>query len=199
MTDRAEKRMAGDYTIIHSLHIGAREVVVGVNADREYLCGYCTENEIFSSYTENVTSSDYLEIMEIFTQRISGQIEAAKSERRTVHVPLTLITAEQCIPPDETVCMVDRVVAIKPDSLRYEYQRADRQLLLVTGGNGARRDARGSAIFGINLFTGRKAGRWERWDIMGEVRPEHIPVWAKERLAVIRREQEIEQGRGDAR
>ncbi len=197
--EQTEKRMAGDYEIIYALHIGAREVVVGVNPAHEYLCGYCTENEIFSSYTDNVLSDDYLAIMEVFTQRVQGQIEAAKAERKTVRIPLSLITAEQCFPPEATGSFVDKVVAIKPDSLRYEYQRADRQLLLVTGGNGARRDARGSAVFGINLFTGHKAGRWERWDIMGEVKPEHIPDWAKERLNVIRREQRLEKERGDER
>ena len=46
-----EKRMAGDYEIIHAIHIGDKEVVFGqsnksAEAER-YMCGYCNANEIF--------------------------------------------------------------------------------------------------------------------------------------------------------
>lgn len=192
MTMKEEKRMAGEYEIIHSLHVGAREVVVGVNADRQYMCSYCTEFDIFSNYTETMVSEDYLEIMTLFVGRVSGQIQAAKAERSTIHIPLTIITKEMCNPLHAEDCIEGEIVAVKPDSLRPEYQRIDRQLILVTGGSGAHGKARGSAVFGINLFTGRNAGRWERWDILGVVKPEHIPEWAKERLKSIEREQALE-------
>lgn len=195
-----EKRMAGEYEIIHAVYIGAREVVVGARPDGTFLCGFCVENELFSRYTENVTSKDYLEIMGIFAQRVTGQIEAAQAERKTVHIPLDPIQKGQCFPLDETSNFMGQVVAVKPDSLRYEYRRIDRQLVYVDGGSGARKDARGSAVFGINLFTGKRAGRWERWDIMGVVRPEHIPDWAKTRLQMIAREQALTQkDRGESR
>ena len=196
MTMKEEKRMAGEYEIIHSLHVGAREVVVGVNADRQYMCSYYTELDVFSNYTETMVSEDYLEIMTLFVGRVSGQIQAAKAERSTIHIPLTVLTKEMCLPLYEGDSIEGKVVAVKPDSLRPEYQRIDRQLILVTGGNGARGKARGSGIFGINLFTGRSAGRWERWDILGVVKPEHIPEWANDKLKIIERERELENKTG---
>jgi len=45
------------------------------------------------------------------------------------------------------------------------------------------------------VFTGRKAGRWERMDVLGEVRPECMPQWAKDHLQVIQRERALEKGR----
>ena len=69
--------------------------------------------------------------------------------------------------------------------MRREYQTADRQLVLVRGGFGASANARGSAVFVVNLYNGRES-RFERRDVLGEVKPEHIPHWALEKAARIR-------------
>jgi len=59
-----EKRMAGDYEIIQSIHIGDREVVFGENKnskpDTWYLCGYCVTNELFQQYEDCTVGDDYL-------------------------------------------------------------------------------------------------------------------------------------------
>mgnify|MGYP006982927799 CR=1 FL=1 len=51
-----EKRMAGNYEIIHALHIGDREIVLGENPsapeDERYVCAFCQQHEIFANYTE---------------------------------------------------------------------------------------------------------------------------------------------------
>lgn len=187
-----EKRKIDKFEIIHSLQIGAREVVVGVSPEQEFMCCFCTQGQVREHYTEAVGSDDYLEIMELYADRLKGQIEAVQALRSTIHVPLTMIREEQCVPMNGETDLTDKVVAIRPSSLRYEYQQADRQLILVTGGGGAHSQSRGSAVFGINVFTGHRAGRWERRDVMGEVRPEHLPQWAKDRLPVIQREQGLE-------
>ncbi len=188
-----EKRMIDKFEVIHSLQIGAREVVVGVSPEQEFMCCFCTRDQVREYYTEAMGSDDYLEIMELYTDRLKGQIEAVQAQRSTIHVPLTMVRKEQCFPVDSETDLTGKVVAIKPSSLRYEYQQADRQLVLVTGGGGAHSRSRGSAVFGINVFTGRRAGRWERRDVMGEVKPEHLPQWAKDRLPVIQRECALEQ------
>lgn len=187
-----EKRKIDKFEIIHSLQIGAREVVVGVSPEQEFMCCFCTQDGMHEYYTEAMGSDDYLEIMELYADRLKEQIEAVQALRSTIHVPLTMIREEQCFPMNSETDLTEKVVAIKPSSLRYEYQQADRQLILVTGGGGAHSRSRGSAVFGINVFTGRRAGRWERRDVMGEVRPEHLPQWAKDRLPVIQRERGLE-------
>ena len=45
---------------------------------------------------------------------------------------------------------------------------------------GASANSRGSAVFCTNLHTG-KSTRYERMDVMGEVKPERLPEWAKEK------------------
>ena len=69
-----EKRIAGDYEIIQSVHIGDREIVVGENqADTDglpYLVAYYESNAIIGRYYDAVGSNDFPEIMEIYGQRI---------------------------------------------------------------------------------------------------------------------------------
>ena len=56
MSANEGKRMAGDYEIIHALHIGEREIVLGENpagvGDERYMCAVCQKNELLASYTE---------------------------------------------------------------------------------------------------------------------------------------------------
>ena len=189
-----EKRMIDKFEIIHAIQVGAREVVVGVSPEQEFMCCFCTRDGMLEHYDDAMVSDDYLEIMELYADRLKSQVSVIRAQLNTIHVPLTMLREEQCFPMDCETDITGKVVAIKPDSLRYEYQQADRQLILVTNGGGARGNSRGSAVFGINVFTGRNAGRWERRDILGEVRPEHLPQWAKDRLPVIQRERALEHG-----
>lgn len=70
---------------------------------------------------------------------------------------------------------------------RYEYQHAAYQLILADGGNGAS-GGRGQAVFGTCLATGERS-RWERYDVLGEIRPERMPQWAKEALHTIKNQE----------
>ena len=184
-----EKRMAGYWEILHALHIGDKEVVFGENLtdpnEARYMCAYCTANDIMRGYDECMGSDDYLEIMELYAERIMGQIEAVKAEIAEKQIPVATITAEQCRKDDLSKSIVGKIVAIRADVLRPEYQTADHQLVLVNGGFGAAANARGSAVYATNLYSGKES-RYERCDIQGEVKPEHIPHWAMEKAARIR-------------
>ena len=185
-------RMIDQYKIIHALQIGAREVVVGVSPEQEFMCSFCTQDGVREYYTEAMASDDYLEIMELYTDRLKGQIAAIQAQRKTLHIPLDMLGQEQCFPLHDSDDITGKVVAVKPSVLRYEYRRADCQLILVTNGSGAQGYPRGTSVFGINVFTGRRDSRWARTDILGEVRPECLPQWVKDRLPSIEREQALE-------
>ena len=190
-----EKRMIENFEIIHALQIGAREVVVGVSPEQEFMCCFCTQDGMREYYAEAMASDDYLEIMELYADKLKGQVAALQAQRKTLHIPLELLGREHCFPLNDSDDIIGKVVAVKPSSLRYEYRRADCQLILVTNGSGARGYSRGTSVYGVNVFTGRRDGRWERRDVLGEVRPECMPQWAKEHLSVIQRERALEQGR----
>ncbi len=172
------------YEITDTVHIGDREVVFGVNSERNpnerYLCAYCRSNGLFTQFEEGATGA-YLEIMKLFTERVNGQIEKVEKEQSKIIVPLEPITANQCLPDDLSQNIEGKVVAIKEEALRPEYRTADHQLELVLGGFGAYGNARGTAVFCKNLYSGKES-RWERYDVQGEVKPECLPDWAKKQL-----------------
>ena len=66
MSIEQEKRMAGDYVILHAFHIGDREIVLGENPAAErnerYMCAFCDSNGLMAGYTEVMVSDDYPEL-----------------------------------------------------------------------------------------------------------------------------------------
>ena len=76
-----EKRMAGDYEIIHAVYIGDREIVVGEDLSNtegnKFVCAYCRPDLIYAVYNEVMGSDDYAEIIQLFGERVAEQ--AAKT------------------------------------------------------------------------------------------------------------------------
>ena len=58
-----EKRMAGEYEIIHTIQIGDREIVAGENSadtnGQKYMTAFCESNELFARYDDVLVSDDY--------------------------------------------------------------------------------------------------------------------------------------------
>ncbi len=69
-----EKRMAGDYEIIHAIQVGDREIVLGENLmdvnGQKYMCAFCTANELFARYDDLYVSDDYTEILKYYGERM---------------------------------------------------------------------------------------------------------------------------------
>lgn len=131
-----------------------------------------------------IGSDDYLEAMQIFTDRVQAQIEALKEEQSRFDFDMTPFTADDCIPDNQNESIVGKVVVINTEINRYEYRYSAYQLVLVDGGHGAT-GGRGQAVFGTCLADGERA-RWERYDVLGVLKPEKMPDWAKEALTAIK-------------
>ena len=119
--------------------------------------------------------------------KAAGSYENAKSseEVEKLDIPVTVITQADCIPDHYKNDINGKIIAINPAVLKPEYRRADRQLYLVTGGFGASANSRGSAVFCTNLYDG-KPTRYERMDVMGEVKTECMPHWAVNKATVLK-------------
>lgn len=178
------KRMAGDFEITAALHIGEKEIVMGENLSdnkQPFMVAYCDRNELFAQYYDVLTSPDYTEIVKIFGERISAQADRVREANESIDVPNAVITKENCFPNNYSKSINGKVIAINPDTLRNEYRRAERQLYLVTGGFGAEANSRGSAVLCKNIYDGKDT-RFERRDVLGEVKPDRLPDWAKEAI-----------------
>ena len=188
---REEKRMLGNYEVVNSIYIGDKEVVFGVDKSDKYpfLVSYCDcHNPLGVPWaTESVGCDDYLEAMELFCDRVQAQVVLTRSEQEKFKFDKTPFTAADCIPDKKNESIIGKVVVIDAEPKRYEYQHAAYQLILADGGNGAS-GGRGQAVFGTCLATGERS-RWERYDVLGEIRPERMPQWAKEALHTIKNQE----------
>ncbi len=188
--ENEEKRIIGSYEVTQSIHIGKKEVVFGINEKEEYpflVCDCTYDNPLSAEWVRDaVGSDDYLEAMQIFTDRVQEQISLVRAEHGRFAFDMTPFTMDDCIPDDRDNSIVGKVVVINAEVNRYEYRHSAYQLVLVDGGHGAT-GGRGQAVFGTSLADGRHA-RWERCDVLGEIRPEKMPQWAEEALAKIQKQ-----------
>lgn len=180
------KRVINDYDIIQSFYVGEKEVVVGENKNAEYryICGYYESNEIFERINDCKASNDYLDIMTLFCDRAKEQVELCKQAQKT---EIGILTPDMYSPVNIYDDLTGKVVVEKIDNLRREYQNAENQLFYVTGGNGAKPNARGTKVFGYS-FASKKHCYIRRYDVEGVVDKSTLPEWAKTDLAEIKKQ-----------
>lgn len=184
-----KKRMMENYTIEHSIFIGDKEVLLCVDKTKKlypFIVCYCTyDNPLSAPWpTDTVGTDNYLEAMGVFTEYVQSQIDLTKAKQEKLKFDMTPFTMEHCIPDDKSKSIVGKVIVLNAERHRYEYQHSAYQLILVVGGNGASGRGRGQAVFGTELSSGESA-RYERNDVLGEIKPEYMPEWAKESLSKI--------------
>lgn len=75
-----------------------------------------------------------------------------------------------------------KVLVLKPTILKDEYKTPDFQLILAESGFGCSPTARGRAVYGQFLKDGEETV-YNRQDFIGVLKDEHLPDWAREKLA----------------
>ena len=99
------------------------------------------------------------------------------------------LTSDDCTPIDFSQEVRGKIAAVKPESLLPANRTADHQLVLVNG------VVYGNTCSCVNLYSGKRV-RWKPNEIIGEVKPEFLPNWAKDRYSVIEREKAMKESRG---
>ena len=185
-----EKRVIENYVIEQSIFIGDREVLFGVDESKEFpfMVCYCSDDNPLAAPIpmEAIASNEYLEAMEVFMERVSDQIEQVRAEQIKFKFGTAPFTRKDCILDDKSKSIVGKVIVIDARKKRYEYKHSAYQLIYVEGGNGAL-GGRGQAVFGRLLPEGNKV-RYDRGEVLGEIKPECMPAWAKESLVTIQQE-----------
>ena len=187
----AEKRMAGNYEVTTAFEIGTKEIIIGEDktaaSDERFVVANYENNGIFERYVDALVGGDYAEITKIFAERVKNEAEKVIDEKSKITVDMTPITKDGCQVLEADDRIKNKVVVIRADVFKPEYQIATKQLQLCTGGFGAEPNSRGSACFCTNLYSGKEA-RYERSDILGVIEKDDLPDWAKERLDVVQKE-----------
>lgn len=122
--------------------------------------------------------------MTLFCDRAKEQVELCKQTQKT---EIGILTPDMYSPVDIYDDLTGKVVVEKIEHLRREYQNAENQLFYVTGGNGAKPNARGTKVFGYS-FASKKHCYIRRHDVEGVVDKATLPEWAKTDLAEIQKQ-----------
>ncbi|MGN1182822.1 MAG: hypothetical protein ACI4SR_07455, partial [Faecalibacillus sp.] len=94
------------------------------------------------------------------------------------------LTSDDCLSIYDFETLRGKVVVLKPDILQREYRSIAHQLYLAHGGFGCHPKGNGNAIFAYHLYTGKET-RIEKYDVLGVIKDEKMPEWAKDKLTQI--------------
>ena len=200
MSDKS--RMAGTYEVTHSFEIGKKEIIIGedknASPDERFVVADYENNGIFERYVNALVGNDFAEIAKIFAERIKNESEMVIEELSKIEVDTTPICADGCTVISTEDSIKNKVVVIRADVFKPEYQIATMQLQLCTGGFGCESNSRGSACFCTNLYSGKES-RYERRDILGVIEKDNLPEWAKHRLDEVQKARAEKRKERDAR
>ena len=180
-----EKRMVGDYTVINSMYIGHREIILGENpkaaSGERYVCCYAERVMFYEQYLEAQVSDDFAEIVKLYGERVTQAADEIMKETEKVTSEIGMndeITAKDCKPISQDDAIEDKVIVIRGNVLRPEFRHASHQLMLCTGGFGAQKNARGRTCYCISLYSGKQTSFY-RGDVLGVMDKRALPEWAK--------------------
>lgn len=93
-------------------------------------------------------------------------------------------THEDCIETGYAMSIEGKVIVISLSALSEQYHNRENQLYYCDGGNGSRPNPMGRSILAPSLYDEVKM-RWNRSDVVGVLKPELLPDWAKDTLEQI--------------
>jgi hypothetical protein len=181
------------FSVVHSINLESVNHVVAQNTTSEdelyriYKVG--SPNALGLADCETVYEHhDYLDVMREYTRRLGVALDSLGLDRVYRGSPIfddSPIRAEDCFLED--MDLKGQVIAVKARTLAPEYRVASYQLYIATGGFGCSPNARGRAVFCKNIYNDESV-RFDRDGILGVVKPECIPAWAKEKIAKLQAE-----------
>lgn len=96
-----------------------------------------------------------------------------------------LFTQEDCIETGYGMSIANKVIVLKQSSLPDECRTPSEQLYFCKGGNGSNPNPIGRSILAVSLSDGELV-RWNRSDVLGILKPELLPDFARLHLSQIR-------------
>lgn len=181
MTNKIE---INGYKEIFLFLMGDKTIILAENKEAQYrfITGEYVNNGIIHSIENAVASNSYIDVVAEYLKKCSKQLEWV---RDNIPKDMVVIAKEDCIPADYKTDINNKIIALKIDTLRREYQGADSQLCLVTGGNGAYANSRGRKVFVTCLYS-KEHFYIYREDIEGIVKKDKLPKWADDKLKEIK-------------
>ena len=194
-----ERQAPGEYKELAKININDSDIILAENPEAEHR--YIVIENRFTEYYNNQGNNcifkghtnDYIEAIDEFTQRVQYNNNCVQSRRdclrRSDGVEYAELNSSDCLPGSGGADFTGELIIIKAGELRPEYRTADSQLVVCSHGNGARPNAKGTSVFGEELFSGDKV-RYGRHQVQGIADESKLPQWAKEELALLNKMKE---------
>lgn len=182
-----EKRKVSDtgYEIEYDIKLDGKNYIFAIN-DKEnlpYMVGEYTCNELFGIYENCVATDDYLTAMGEWTKRLSSAIADCKN--KISNIPdLMVLNKDDVEPLTYDTDIEHKVIVIKSDVFLREYRYSQKQLQFCVGGFGAKPNSRGRAVM-CNSVDTEEHHRFDRSDVLGVIKADRIPDWAKPKIVEI--------------
>ena len=188
------KRMVDRYEVTEAIRIGDTEIIIGINPksiDLPYMvCTYTWDNVWgVEQIKDTQASNDYLEVMAEFLNRLQKQVSKIKAERDSRNLPLESLSFEHCIPNSNDISYENQIVVLKKPLLRPEYQTSEFQLFFANGGPGCVPASTSGKINCTEVYSGKDMV-WQRHQLLGVIKSERVPEWAKKKIRELYKQQE---------
>jgi len=178
------------YEVVSSMNIGGKRMILADSNDKEeqypYLKCIYTENELFGTYESVIASDSYPEVIKLYADDIKAEaVQLELNQREMGDAALPCYKADEVRPVYFTDNIIGKVVAVEEKYLSDGYKDRGHQLYYVVGGSGAYPNSRGQACFSYDLYNGKKE-RIERYEVMGYMREDELPEFAKKTLETVK-------------
>lgn len=109
-----------------------------------------------------------------------GLVDLAINDAKKAWAELGLFNSSHCLSEkDGQLDYTGKVVVIDPNIFKDEYKTPEDQLFLAESGFGCSSNARGRKVYGTFLKDGERT-HYQRSDIIGILKDEYLPDWARE-------------------
>lgn len=146
-------------------------------------------------YLIDCRSDDYIEVAEFYYGTLMRELQRVR-ESEPKDIPPMMLSSSDCNSIHNYTTLAGKLVVLDADALYPEFQNSMDQLYLAEGGFGCNPKGSGNAIFAENLYTGEPC-RIERYDVIGVIKQDKLPQWAKDKLE--EKESQKEKTKGEER
>lgn len=191
MSDELKK--IGDYTILKEENVGENLFYIGEKIIDETTSNFITgkvdlklRGYGIDKYEIDFESENYNEVLSYNLSSMIKQNEMVLKELQ--ERPKGQITKDDCQSIYNYKNLIGKIVVLDCHVLYKEYQSASYQLYIARGGFGCDPKGMGNAVYAVNIYTGEET-RLERYELLGVIKEEKMPDWAKEKLKAIKKSQ----------
>lgn len=171
-----------EYTVVYDIVLSDTHFIFAVDdkkTENQYLICNMHIGDIFRNYNDSIVTSDYLSGLNEWNYRIATAISNLQQEQLNPAV----LNKDSVELLSSNMSIKHKVVAVKSNVLLPESRYAQKQLKFVIGGFGAEGKS-GNAVICMGIES-NQIERFDRQDILGVLKTDKIPSWAKDKIAAL--------------